>query len=40
MVNWVHDIFINQKAAESNNYNPNWWEAISGVFVDEYWKAT
>ena len=34
VLNWVHTMFIKSKAAASNEDNPNWWEAISGLFED------
>ena len=32
-------MFIKAKAEESKEYNISWWEAMTGPFVDEYWKA-
>ena len=32
-------MFLKSKAAASKEYNTNFWEAISGAFTDEYWKA-
>ena len=32
-------MFLKAKAANSNEYNPNWWETMCITFYDEYWKA-
>ena len=37
--NWIHPLFLKAKAAASKEDNPNWWQAMSGPFADEYWKA-
>ena len=39
IVNWVHPLFLKAKAAASKEDNPNYWEAMNGPFVDEYWNA-
>ena len=38
-VNHVHPLFLKFKAAASTEYNPNWRQAISGQFADEYWES-
>ena len=37
--NWVHPLFLKAKSAASKEDNPTWWQAMSGPFADEYWKA-
>jgi hypothetical protein len=39
IVNWVHPLFLKAKSAASREDNPTWWEAMSGPFADDYWKA-
>ena len=36
---WIHPFFLRAQAAASKEDNPNWWQAMSGPFADEYWKA-
>ena len=36
---WVHPFFLKAKSAASKEDNPNWWQAMSGPFADDYWKA-
>ena len=37
--NWIHPLFLKAISAASKEDNPNWWQAMSGPFADEYWKA-
>ena len=37
--NWVHPLFLKAKSAANKEDNPNWHQAMSGDFADEYWKA-
>ena len=39
MVNWVHSFFLKAKAEGSKEDNHNWWQATSGPFACDYWKA-
>ena len=39
IVNHVHPLFLQAKAAASKEDNPNWRQAMNGPFADEYWKA-
>ena len=39
IVNWVHALLLKAKAAASKEDNPTWWEAMHGLFADEYWTA-
>ena len=39
MVNWVKPLFMKSKAVSIKDDNKNWWQAINGPFVGEYWKA-
>lgn len=39
VVNWIHPFFLKAKAAASKSDNPNWWQAMSGPFADDYWIA-
>ena len=39
IVNQVHPLLLQAKAAASKEDNPNWWEAMCGPFADEHWKA-
>ena len=36
---WVHLFFLKAKSAASKEDNPNWWQAMSGPFADDYWRA-
>ena len=38
IVNYVHLLILKAKSAESQEENPNWSEAITGVFAENYWK--
>ena len=37
--NWVHSLFLKAKSAASKEDNPNWWQAMTSEFADDYWKA-
>ena len=39
ILNYVHPLFLKAKSAASREENPNWCEATTGVFVENYWKA-
>ncbi len=39
LVKLVHPLFLKAKAEASKADNPNWKQAISGPFADEFWKA-
>ncbi len=39
IVNYVHPLFLKAKAAASKEDNPNWHDATTGDFADEYWEA-
>ena len=39
MFNWVKPLFMKSKAVSIKDDNKNWWQAINGPFVGEYWKA-
>ena len=39
MVNYVQPLFLKAKYAVSREENPNWREATTRVFSDNYWKA-
>ncbi len=39
MVKLVHLLFLKAKAETSKADNPNWKQAISGPFAEEFWKA-
>ena len=32
-------MLLKSTAEEIKEYNINWWEAMTGPFADEYWKA-
>ncbi len=38
-VTMVHVFFLKAKSEASKEDDPNWHQAISGPFVDEYWKV-
>ena len=38
IVNYIHPLFLKAKSAVSREDNPNWREAPTGVFDDNYWK--
>ena len=40
IVDWVHPFFLKAKAEASKEDNQNWWQAMSCLFANEYWKAT
>ena len=40
IVNYVHPLFLQAKAAASKEGNPNWCQAMNGPFKEEYWKAS
>ena len=31
--------YLKTKAADRKADNPNWWQAINGPFVNEYWNG-
>jgi hypothetical protein len=35
----VHPLFLKAKAEAMKADNPNWKQAMSGPFVDEFWKV-
>ncbi len=35
----MHLLFLKAKAEVSKTDNPNWKQAMSGTFADEFWKA-
>jgi hypothetical protein len=39
LVKLVHPLFLKAKAEASKQDNPNWKQAMSGQFADEFWKA-
>ncbi len=39
MVKLIHLLFLKAKAEASKADNPNWKQAMSGPFADEFWKA-
>jgi hypothetical protein len=39
LVKLVHLLFLKAKAEASKADNPNWKQAMSGPFADEFWKA-
>ena len=39
IVNYIHNLLLNTKAAESWEDNNNWCEAIDGQFAKDYWEA-
>jgi hypothetical protein len=39
IANWVHPLFLKARAEASKEDNPNWKQAMSGPFKEEYWKA-
>ena len=39
IVNYAHPFFLKAKAAVSKEDNPNWHDATTGDFADEYWEA-
>ena len=39
IVNYIHLLFFKDKSAASQEDNPNWREATTGVFSDNYWKT-
>ncbi len=39
IVNYVHPLFLKAKAAASKEDNPNWHDATTGDFSDDYWEA-
>jgi hypothetical protein len=39
IANWVHPLFLKAKTEASKEDNPNWKQAMSGPFKEEYWKA-
>ncbi len=39
IVNYVHPLFLKAKAEASKEENPNWHDATTGDFADEYWEA-
>ena len=38
-VNWVHPLFLKAHAEASKQDNPNWNQAINGLFAYEYCKT-
>ena len=38
IVNYIHPLFLKAKSAVSREDNPNWREAPTEVFDDNYWK--
>ena len=38
-MNYVHPLFLKAKVAASKEDNPNWHDATTGDFADEYWEA-
>ena len=39
IANWVHPLFLKAKCEATKEDNPNWRQAMSGPFKEEYWKA-
>ncbi len=39
LVKLVHPLFLKAKAEASKADNPNWKQAISGPYANEFWKA-
>ncbi len=39
LVKLVHPLFLKAKAEASKADYPNWKQAMSGPFADEFWKA-
>ena len=39
IVNYVHLLFLKAKSAASLEDNPNWREATTGFFADDYLKV-
>ncbi len=39
LVKLVHPLFLKAKAEASKVDNPNWKQAMSGPFAEEFWKA-
>jgi hypothetical protein len=39
LVKLVHPLFLKAKAEASKADNPNWKQAMSGPFANEFWKA-
>jgi hypothetical protein len=39
LVKLVHPLFLKAKVEASKADNPNWKQAMSGLFSDEFWKA-
>jgi hypothetical protein len=39
LVKLVHPLFLKAKAETSKADNPNWKQAMSGPFAEEFWKA-
>ena len=34
--NWMHPLFLKAKSAASKEDNPNWWQAMTGLFTNDY----
>ncbi len=39
LVKLLHPLFLKAKAEASKADNPNWKQAMSGPFAEEFWKA-
>ena len=39
IINYIHPLFLKAKSAASREDNPNWNEATTGVFAENYWKS-
>ena len=39
IVNYVHPLFLKDKAAASQEDNPNWRQSMNGQFADKNWEA-
>ena len=39
LVEWIHPFCLKAKAKASRDDNPNWKQAMSGLFADECWNA-
>ena len=39
ILNYVYPLFLKAKLTASQENNPNWREAIDGVFFDNDWKS-
>ena len=40
IANWVHPLFLKAKSEASKEDNPNWKQAMNGVFKEEYWQVS